>query len=393
MSIIYLDNNATTMPAPEVVEAMLAWLRENYANPSSVHHLGQQARHAVETAREQVAAVLGVGHRQVVFTGSGTEANNLAIRGVLASRPDKRHVVTTAVEHDSVLRLMRQLERDSCEITCLGVDQSGHLDLAELSDSLTERTALVSIMHANNETGVVFPIDEIAAIVADRGIPLHVDAVQTTGRLRDVSGRSPLNLADVPIDLLTASAHKFHGPKGVGILCMRRGTRLRPQIVGGHQERDLRAGTENVAGIVGTGAAIELALRHLDEDADRIRHLRDRLEEGICSRISIAKVNGDRSGRLPNTTNIGFEALQAEAILMLLSNHGICASSGSACSSGSLEPSHVLTAMGIDHRVVHGAVRFSLSRYTTEAEIDRTLEIFPAVIEKLQALSPIASGQ
>lgn len=386
MSVIYLDNNATTRIDPEVVEAMLPWLGEQYANPSSVHHFGQQARHAVEIAREQVAAAMGVRERQIVFTGSGTEANNLAIRGVLTARPEKRHVVTTAVEHDSVLRPMQQLEREGYRVTYLGVDSLGHLDLSELEASLSDQTALVSIMHANNETGVVFPLESIAALTAAKGIPLHVDAVQTTGKLRDASGHSPLNLTDVPIDLLTASAHKFHGPKGVGVLYLRRGTRLRPQVLGGHQERDLRAGTENVAGIVGAGLALELAMRHLDADSARAAALRNRLEEGICSRISIAKVNGDRAGRIPNTTNIGFEALQAEAILMLLSNHGVCASSGSACSSGSLEPSHVLAAMGIDRRVVHGAIRFSLSRFTTEAEIDQVLDLMPGIIERLQKM-------
>jgi cysteine desulfurase len=262
----------------------------------------------------------------------------------------------------------------------------GHLDLAELEASLDDQTALVSVIHANNETGVVFPIEKIAAVTSAKGVPLHVDAVQTTGKLSDASGHSPLSLADLPIDLLTASAHKFHGPKGVGILYLRRGVRVRPQILGGHQERDLRAGTENVAGIVGAGRAIERALKTLDADSARVRALRDRLEESICSRIAIASVNGDRAGRTFNTTNIGFEALQAEAILMLLSNHGVCASSGSACSSGSLEVSHVLAAMGIDRRVAHGAIRFSLSRFTTQAEINRVLDLMPGIIARLQSL-------
>ncbi|MGQ9649799.1 MAG: cysteine desulfurase NifS [Phycisphaerae bacterium] len=386
MSVIYLDNNATTRIDPEALEAMLPWLGEGYANPSSVHHFGQQARHAIEMAREQVAAAMGVGDRQIIFTGCGTEANNLAIRGTLAARPEKRHVVTTAVEHDSVLRPAQQLEREGYRVTYLRVDSLGRLDVDSLEASLSDQTALVSIMHANNETGVIFPTEKIAALTSAKGIPLHVDAVQTTGRIRDASGHSPLNLADVPVDLLTASAHKFHGPKGVGILYLRRGAQLRPQLLGGHQERDLRAGTENVAGIVGAGLALELAMRHLDADSARMAALRDRLEEGICSRIRIARVNGDRTARIPNTTNIGFEALQAEVILMLLSNHGVCASSGSACSSGSLEPSHVLTAMGVDRRVVHGAIRFSLSRFTTEAEIDQVLDLMPGIIQRLQKL-------
>ena len=366
MNWIYLDNNATTRPDPRVVEAMLPFLGDQYANPSSVHLFGQQVRHAVETAREQVAGALGAKPRQIVFTGGGSEANTLAIRGTLASRPNKRHFITTAVEHDSVLRLAGQLEKEGYRVTYLGVDPLGRLDLAELEAALADDTALVSVMHANNETGVIFPIERIGQLTAARGVPLHVDATQTVGKL-------PVDTGKLPVQLLTLAAHKFHGPKGVGAVYVGKGVRLRPQVLGGHQERDLRAGTENVPGIVGTGAAIQLAVTHLEEENTRVRALRDRLEAGLLERIAIAHVNGDRTQRLPNTINIGFEALEAEAVLMLLSKEGICVSSGSACSSGSLEPSHVLQAMGIDPRIAHGAVRFSLSRFTTDEEITRTL--------------------
>jgi cysteine desulfurase len=383
MPWIYLDNNATTKPDPRVVEAMLPYLSEQYANPSSVHVFGQQVRHAVETAREQVAAALGAKPRQIVFTGGGSEANALAIRGTLAIRSTKRHFITTAVEHDSVLRLAGELEKEGYSVTYLGVDALGRLNLAELEAAITEETALVSVMHANNETGVIFPVEQVGAIAGAKGVPVHVDATQTVGKL-------PLDLGRLPVQLVTLAAHKFHGPKGVGAVYVGRGVRLRPQLVGGHQERDLRAGTENVPGIVGTGAAIQLAVKHLDEEKTRVRVLRDRLESGILERVPTAHVNGDREKRLPNTTNIGFEALEAEAILMLLSKQGVCVSSGSACSSGSLDPSHVLKAMGIDDRIAHGAVRFSLSRFTTEEEIEQTLQIVPPAIERLRSLQPEA---
>jgi len=381
MPLIYLDNNATTMVDPRVVDAMLPWLREQYANPSSVHLFGQQARHAVETAREQVAAAIGARPRQIVFTSGGTEANNLAIRGTLAARPDKHHVVTTAVEHDSVLRPARQLEREGYRVTYLGVDPLGRLDPAEFEAALTDDTALASVMHANNETGVIFPIEQLGEIAASHGVPLHVDATQTVGKL-------PVDVSRLPVQLLSMAAHKFHGPKGVGALCVRRGTRVEPQLFGGHQERDLRPGTENVPAIVGMGIALHLAVEHLEEENTRVRDLRDRLERGIVDSIAIAHFIGDRRARLPNTANVAFAGLQAEAILMLLSNEGICASSGSACSSGSLEPSHVLAAMGIDPHVAHGAIRLSLSRFTTEQEIDDTLGVLPGLIGRLQALEP-----
>jgi cysteine desulfurase len=376
MSWIYLDNNATTRPDPRVIDAMLPFMREQYANPSSVHHFGQQARHAVETARQQVAEVLKAQPRDIVFTGGGSEANNLAIVGMLAARPDQRHVVTSAVEHDSVMTLMSHLEKQGYRVTRIAVDLNGQLDLDAFARALDEDTAIASIMHANNETGVIFPLETIAEIARSKNVPLHTDATQTVGKI-------PMNLKELPVALLTFAAHKFHGPKGVGSLYVSRRSRIRPMILGGHQERDLRAGTENVAGIVGTAEALRLAAEHYDDEATRVRDLRDRLEREVVRTVPIADVIGKDSPRLPNTTNIGFAALEAEALLMLMSNEGLCASSGSACSSGSLEPSHVLAAMGIDEQTAHGAVRFSLSRFTTREEIDRAVEIIPRVVGKL----------
>ena len=307
-----------------VVEAMLPFLRDQYANPSSVHHFGQQVRHAVETAREQAAAALNVRPRQIIFTGGGTEANHLAILGTLALQPHRRHVVTTAVEHDSVRRLMKRLEDDGYRVTRLDVDSLGRLDPAAFESALADDTAIATIMHANNETGVIFPIEQLGEIAAARGIPFHTDATQTLGKL-------PIDAKKLPVGLLTFASHKIHGPKGVGIVCLQRGTYLQPQIVGGHQERDLRAGTENVAGIVGAGLAMQLAVEHLHEETTRVAAMRDRMEAGVLKRVPIAHVNGDREHRLPNTTNIGFEALEAEAIRVLPSPQGVCASRGSGC--------------------------------------------------------------
>lgn len=378
--MIYLDNNATTMLDPRVLDAMLPYLREQYANPSSVHYFGQRARHAVEMAREQVAAAIGASPRQIVFTGSGTEANALAIRGVLASRPEKRHFITTRVEHDSVLRLAEQLESaEGYRVTYLDVDRQGQLDPAAFEAALCDETALASIMHANNETGVVFPIEQLARMAEARGVPLHTDATQTVGKL-------PVDVTKLDVSLLTMAPHKFHGPKGVGALYMRRGVRVQPLLLGGHQEHDHRAGTENVAGVVGTGEALKLAIEHLDEETTRVREMRDRLEQGILTAVAGTHGIGDRERRLPNTADIAFEALQAEAILMLLSNEGICASSGSACSSGSLDPSHVLQAMGVPSHIGHGAIRFSLSRFNTDDDINTTLGAIPRIIHKLRVV-------
>lgn len=383
MEFIYLDNNATTRPDDRVVEAMLPYLREEYANPSSLHFPAQRVRYAVETARHQVASLIGARDRQIVFTSGGTESNHLAIRGLLAARPEKRRVVTTAVEHDSVLRLCEQLAGEGYAVTQVGVNREGHLDLDALEAALTPDTAVLSVMHANNETGVIFPIEQVGRIARRHGVPLHVDAVQTAGKL-------PIDVRELPVDLLSLAAHKLHGPKGVGALYVGPGATLRPLLVGGRQENGLRAGTENVAGIVGFGVACELAARHMADEQGRVRELRDRLERGILERVPYARRLGDPARRLPNTTNIGFARLSAEAILLLLSNEGICASSGSACSSGSLEPSHVLTAMGIDPEVTHGAIRFSLSRFNTVQEIDHVIDVLPGLLRRLEPLSAAA---
>lgn len=376
---IYLDNNATTRPLDEVVEAMMPFLRSQYANPSSVHQFGQQVRHDVEVAREKVAALVGAVPREMVFTSGGTESINLAVRGVLGAWPQRRHVVTSAVEHSAVRKLCAQLAREGYQVEELGVDGEGRLDVAELEAKLREDTALVTMMHANNETGVLFPAEELARVCADRGVPLHLDVVQTVSKL-------PIDVGKLPVTLMSISGHKFHGPKGVGALFIRRRTRLLPLVIGGSQERDIRGGTENVAGIVGLGAAAEAAMNRPDSEKDRVRKLRDRLERGIVQSVSSAHVMGAGAERTYNTSNIAFEGLQAEAILILLSENGVFVSSGAACSSGSLEPSHVLEAMGIDPRIAHGAIRFSLSYFSTDEDVDYVVETLPALLSRLEVL-------
>lgn len=381
MSVIYLDNNATTKVDPLVLEAMMPYLTEYYANPSSMHTFGGQLAKAVKTAREQLAALLGADESEIVFTSCGTEGDNAAIRAALLAQPEKRHIITTQVEHPAVLNVCKQLETQGYSVTYLSVNSQGQLDLDELEASLTGNTALVSIMYANNETGTVFPIEQIGLRVKERGALFHVDAVQAVGKI-------PLNMKTSTVDMLTMSGHKIHAPKGIGALYVRRGVRFRPLLIGGHQERGRRAGTENVPGIVGLGKAAELELLHLEEATKRERQLRDRLEQTLLAKIPDCEVNGDIKNRLPNTTNIGFKYIEGEAILLLLNKHGICASSGSACTSGSLEPSHVLRAMGLPYTTLHGSIRFSLCRYTTDAEIDRVIEVMPEIVERLRALSP-----
>lgn len=379
---IYLDNNATTQPLGEVVEAVTECLREGYANPSSVHQCGQSARHRVETARMQVADLIGASAREILFTSGGTESINLAIRGVLSSRGNRRHIVTTAVEHSAVLRNAERLEREGYVVDYIGVDGDGRLNGDEFQEKVTPETALVSIQFANNETGVLFDVGQWAAIAAEQGVPVHVDAVQAVGKV-------PIDVSQLPVSVLSLSAHKFHGPKGVGALYVRKRTHLEPQIVGGRQERDLRGGTENVPGIVGMGVAAEAAKRAMRElEPERIAALRDLFEQDVLRAVPFASVNGADAPRIGNTANISFEGLEAEAILILLSEAGVCASAGSACSSGSLEPSHVLMAMGLEERFTHGAVRFSLSRFTTEQELREVVELLPRVLGKLRALTP-----
>lgn len=378
--MIYFDNNATTQPLPEVIDAMLTVLKEAYANPSSVHRFGQSVRHRVECAREQVAKAIGALPKEIVFTSGGTESINLAIRGVLGMDPQRRHVVTTAVEHSAALRVTQQLEAEGYTVDYVGVDREGQLDEAEWEAKLTDRTALATLMHANNETGVIFDVARLAAMAAKRQVPVHVDAAQSAGKL-------PIDVSSWPVQLVSLAAHKFHGPKGVGALYVQRRTRLVPLIVGGGQERQLRGGTEHVAGIVGMGIAAEAAVRDSHEVARTVGGLRDALESGLLTNLPLAHVNGRGASRIYNTSNISFEGLEAEAILLLLSEAGVCASSGAACSSGSLGPSHVLQAMGIEERIAHGAIRFSLSRFSTRAEVDRVLTIVPQLLSKLTVLS------
>jgi cysteine desulfurase len=384
MSVIYLDNNATTKIDPAVLEAMLPYLTDYYGNPSSMHTFGGQVGRALKEARDHVAALLGAESSEVVFTSCGTEGNNTAIRAALAAQPDRRHIITTQVEHACVLNLCKQLEKQGYTVTYLSVDRQGCLDLSELEASMTGNTALVTTMYANNETGVIFPVEQVGAIAKEYGATFHVDAVQVAGKL-------PLNMKTSTIDLLTLSGHKLHAPKGIGVLYVRRGFRFRPYLIGGHQERGRRAGTENVASIIGLGKAAEIANFELNYMGREFRQ-RDRLEQGLLA-IPDTEINGHPTQRLPNTTNIGFKYIEGEAILLSLDQHGICASSGSACTSGSLEPSHVLRAMGLPYTILHGSIRFSLSRFTTEAEIDHVLAVMPGIVDRLRAMSPFNSDQ
>jgi cysteine desulfurase len=382
-SVVYFDNNATTRVAPEVFAAMEPYLTELYGNPSSIHRFGSDVGRKVQEARAETAALLGAADPvEIVFTSCGTEGDNAAIRSLLEARPEKRHIVTTQVEHPAVMGLCQHLEKKGYRVTWLGVDGDGLLDLDALKAALTEDTALVSIMWANNETGVVFPIDEIGEIVKAKGIPFHVDAVQAAGKVAvDVKKR--------PIDLLTISAHKFHGPKGVGALYVRRGIPFRPFLIGGHQERGRRGGTENVAGVVGMGKAAELALSGMAADEPRMAQLRDRLERSLLQSCPDSRINGHRERRLPNTLNMSFKYIEGEAILVLLDQQGICASTGSACTAGSSEPSHVLRAMGVPPDWLQGAVRFSLSRYTTAKEVDFVNQAVPSIVQRLSGLSAL----
>ncbi|OHB76762.1 MAG: cysteine desulfurase NifS [Planctomycetes bacterium RBG_16_55_9] len=384
MRTIYFDNNATTKVAEEVLEEIRPLFCEQYGNPSSMHTFGGQIGRKIRQAREQVAGLLGCEPSEIVFTSGGTESDNTAIKGALAAQPNKRTVITTRVEHPAVLTVCRDIESRGYTVVELGVDKEGRLDLNELEDLLDDDTALVTIMYANNETGVVFPIDRIAQLAADKGAIFHTDAVQAVGKI-------PLNLSKSSIDLLSLSGHKLHGPKGVGVLYVRKGTRLSPFMLGGHQEAGRRAGTENVPGIVGLGKACDLAAEHLEAENSRVKYLRDKLEAAILAECPDCRLNGDPDNRLPNTSNISFEYVEGEAILLMLDKYGICASSGSACTSGSLEPSHVLRAMGVPFTAAHGSIRFSLSRYNTEEEVDYTVEKLPPIINHLRELSPFVA--
>ena len=382
MRLVYADNNATTRVDDKVLEEMLPYFKEFYGNPSSIHTFGRQVSSKMDLARERVASILGADTSEIVFTSCGTESNNYAIHSSLEAHPDKKHVITTKVEHPAVLNVCKYFGKNGYEVTELGVDKDGMLDLDELRDSIRDNTAIVSIMHANNETGVIFPIEEIGKIVKEKGVLFHCDAVQAIGKI-------PVNLKNSHIDLLSMSGHKLHAPKGVGVLFIRKGVRIDPLIIGGHQEDNRRSGTENVPYIIGLGKACEIAQGFVKEEQTEVRRLRDRLEKGIKAQITHVVISGENSERLPNTSNVSFEYVEGEATLLLLDMAGIATSSGSACTTGSAEPSHVLQAMGIPPVTSRGTIRFSLSRYSTEDEVDYILEKLVPIVKRLQTLSPL----
>jgi cysteine desulfurase len=386
--IVYMDNNATTMVAPEVVKVMIPYLGNLYGNPSSMHTFGGLVGQDVSDARGKVAHLIGATPEEVVFTSCGTESDSTAILSALRTFPEKRHVITTRVEHPAVKSLCENLEMltgHKYRVTRLKVDAEGMINIDEYEAALTEDTAITSIMWANNETGNIYPVEKMAAMAKQRGILFHTDAVQAVGKI-------PFDLKTLDIDFLSLSGHKLHGPKGVGVLYIKRGTHFVPFLPGGHQEHGRRGGTENVASIVGLGKACELAAANMEEENTRVKSLRDRLEEGLLSGVSQARLNGHKTDRLPNTTNISFEFVEGEAILLHMNQHKICASSGSACTSGSLEPSHVLRAMGVPFTAAHGSIRFSLSTYNSEEEIDYVVEKMPPIIELLRKMSPFWKG-
>ncbi len=381
MRVVYVDNNATTKVAPEVLEAMMPYFTEYYGNPSSMHFFGGQVQKKVNEAREKVADLLGADPSEIVFTSCGTESDNAAILGTIDSYPEKRHFITSRVEHPAVGNVATYLARKGYKVNELSVDREGQMDLDELKEAITDQAAVVSIMYANNETGVIFPVEKIGEIVKSKGIPFHTDAVQTAGKI-------PLNMKKSTVDMMSISGHKLHAPKGIGVLYIRKGTKFSPFLIGGHQEKGRRGGTENVPYIVALGKACELAKKNMSDENTRVKSLRDYLEQKILEKIPNTLVNGDRSNRLPNTVSVSFEYVEGESILLLLSDLGICASSGSACTSGSLEPSHVLRAMGVPFTAAHGSIRFSLSIYNTKEEMDYIIEKLPPIIQRLRDISP-----
>ena len=384
MRTVYLDNNATTRVAPEVLDAMMPYFTEKWGNPSSIHSFGGRVKRDIERAREKVAALLNADPSEIVFTSCGSESDNMAIRGALDAAQGKLRIITTRVEHPAVLGPCRHLGSRGYGVTELPVDSLGRLDMAALDEALAEGgAAIVSVMWANNETGVVFPVERIAEKVKAAGCIMHTDAVQAVGKIS-------IDLRKAPVDMLSLSGHKLHAPKGIGALFIRKGTKVNPLIFGGHQEGGKRAGTENVPYIIGLGCACELAMKHMEEERTRVASMRDKLENGILETCPDVRVNGDRGSRLPNTLNVSFEYVEGEAILLMLNDLGICASSGSACTSGSLEPSHVMRAMGVPFTAAHGSIRFSLSRYNTEEDIEYVLEHLPGIIRRLRELSPFA---
>ncbi len=381
MKPVYMDNNATTQVAPEVIEEMLPYLGQFYGNPSSMHTFGGNVGMKLKEARAKLADLLGAQPEEIVLTSCGTESDSTAIWAALRSNPDKRHVMTSNVEHPAVKNLAEYLSQNGYRVTFVPVDRQGNLDTQYLFDHLTDDTAIVSLMWANNETGVIFPVEEIARRTHTKGVVFHTDAVQAVGKL-------PINMASSRIDMLSLSGHKLHAPKGVGALYVRRGTKYAPFLMGGHQEHGRRGGTENVASIVALGKAAELAAANIAAENDRVMRMRDKLENALLEQIPNSMVNGDPNNRLPNTSSIAFEYVEGEAILLMMDEFHICASSGSACTSGSLEPSHVLRAMDVPFTAAHGSIRFSLSIYNTEEEIDLIIEKMPPIIERLRKMSP-----
>ena len=381
MNTIYLDNNATTQVAPQVLEEMFPYLRDFYGNPSSMHTFGGQLHKKIEEARERVAQLLGAEPEEIIFTSCGTESDNTAIMSAAESFPQKKHIITTRVEHPAVLSFCKHLARKGYRITFLPVNNQGQLNIDDLIKVIADDTAVVSVMFANNEIGNIFPIHQVGEILRDRKVLFHTDAVQAVGKI-------PIDTKKLPVDMLSLSGHKLHAPKGIGALYVKKKTRFNPYLIGGHQERGRRAGTENVASIIALGKACELAMKGIEKESAFLSRLRDKLEQSLLKSSSDTRINGDVTSRLPNTSNISFEYVEGEAILLRLNEYGICASSGSACTSGSLEPSHVLRAIGVPFTAIHGSIRFSLSRYNTEEEIDKVIEIVPGIIKDLRMLSP-----
>ena len=379
-TVYYFDNNATTRVAPEVVEAMLPYLTEHWGNPSSSYRFGQQLSAALATAREQVAVLINADPREIIFNSCGTEGNNTALHTALLSRPGKRHLITTAVEHSANIKFCQKHEKRGGDVTWIPVDRAGQIDVHAIHEAIREDTAMVSVMLANNETGVIFPVEEIAAICRARDVLFHTDAVQTAGKL-------PLDVKAMGVDYLSLSAHKLHAPKGIGLLYARQGVPWQSYLMGGGQEYGRRGGTENVAQIIAFGKAAEMAAASMQKYVPRIRDLRDRMEEEIIDAIPGVTRNGAKDPRLPNTSNLSFADCEAEAILLLLDRQGICASSGSACTTGSLAPSHVLTAMGVSQELALASVRLSLSKYSTEEEVDHLLAVLPGIINRLRGTS------
>jgi cysteine desulfurase len=381
--IIYFDHAATTPLKKEVLDEMMPYLTEQYGNPSTIYKLGREAKKAIELARERVAKALNADIQEIYFTSGGTESDNWALKGVAFANKDKgKHIITTTIEHHAVLHPLKYLEGLGFEVTYVPVEPNGIVDPQKIKEAIRDDTILISVMLANNEIGTIQPVKEIAKIAKEKGIIVHTDAVQAVGQI-------PVDVKDLGVDLLSLSAHKFYGPKGVGALYIRKGTKIHPFSHGGAQERNRRAGTENVAGIVGLGKAIELATQNLSEYAAKLQKLRDKLIDGVLSKIDYVRLNGDRNQRLPNNANFSFEFIEGESFLLMLDMKGIAASSGSACTSGSLDPSHVLLAIGLEHEVAHGSLRITLGEDNTEEDIDYLLEVLPEIVSRLREMSPL----